>query len=76
MGRVRRVGHQRGKRLAVSFWPPVDPDGWESRIILPDHSNFHRRVSGETFDTLTIEPSIGFESIGHWHGRITNGEIT
>ena len=34
---------------------------------------FHKRISGEDFDRLTLEPSIGFE--GHWHGRITNGQI-
>lgn len=67
-------GAQRRRRMAVSFWPPVDPDGWESKIVLPPHEKYHRRVSGDTFQTLTLEPSINFE--GHWHGRITNGEIT
>lgn len=36
-------------------------------------AKFHKRVSGDNFDTLTLEPSIGFEL--HWHGRITNGEL-
>jgi len=30
----------------------------------------------EELDTLTLQPSIGFDSIGHWHGNITNGECT
>jgi hypothetical protein len=73
-------GAQRGKRIAVSFWPPVIPQNQlypevvrQSVETIP-HDRFHRRTSGETFDTLTLEPSIGFESIGHWHGTITNGE--
>lgn len=67
-------GNQRGRRLAVSFWPPIDPDGWIDKIAFPDHSHFHKRVSGETFDPLTIFPSIGLDPI--WHGTITNGEAT
>ena len=67
-------GPDRRRRLAVMFWPPIDPDKLLDRVFdLPD-SGSHRRVSGESFDTLTIEPSIGFDSIGHWHGRLTNGE--
>jgi hypothetical protein len=67
-------GQSRGKRLAVNFWPPIDPAGLLGRMFdLPDNGA-HRR-SGDSFDNLTLEPSIGFESIGHWHGRITNGSI-
>lgn len=66
-------GTQRGRRLAFSFWPPIDPEGWEQRGTQIPHEHFHRRVSGETFDTLTIEPSIGLDP--HWHGRITKGEL-
>jgi hypothetical protein len=70
-------GQTRRRRLAVSFWPPIDPGNWAKRFAVPfvPTSAAHRRISGETFDTLTLEPSIGFESIGHWHGRITNGAI-
>lgn len=68
-------GPVRRRRLAVAFWPPIDPDNWLARICPPAFDGKHHRVSGETFDTLTIEPSIGFDSIGHWHGCITNGAI-
>lgn len=68
-------GPNRRRRLAVMFWPPIDPDGMLYRVFyLPDNGG-HRRVSGKLFETLTLNPSIGFDSIGHWHGRITNGEI-
>lgn len=70
-------GHNRDKRLAVSFWPPIDP---ENLLALMDRpameqmaKNYHHRSSGETFDALTITPSIGLDPL--WHGNITNGEI-
>lgn len=68
-------GQMRGKRLAVSFWPPIDPQNARGRMFQwPEPTaRTHQRVSGETFETITIEPSIGFEADGHWHGRITNG---
>ena len=68
-------GHERGKRLAFQFWPPIDPDGLLGMVFELADNNGHRRIAGDTFDTLTIEPSVGFEQIGHWHGRITNGEM-
>lgn len=67
-------GAQRGKRLAVKFWPPIDPESWNDRITPIPHDGFHQRVSGETFDTLTLAPSVGLEP--HWHGHITNGEMS
>lgn len=72
-------GAQRGKRVAVSFWPPIIPpnqaypDLVRQSVESIPHNNFHQRVSGETFDTLTLNPSIGFDP--HWHGSITNGEV-
>ena len=68
-------GPNRRRRLAVKFWPPIDPDGLMGRMFNLERTDEHARESGESFDTLTIEPSIGFDSIGHWHGRITNGEV-
>lgn len=68
-------GTQRGRRLAFNFWPPIDPDNALALMTggYP-HAGFHARVSGDTFDTLTIKPSIGLDPI--WHGHITNGEIS
>jgi hypothetical protein len=65
-------GAQRGRRLAVNFWPPIDPDNLLALMGDYPHANFHTR-SGETFDTITILPSIGLDPI--WHGTITNGEV-
>ena len=61
------------KRLAVYFWPPIDPDGLLGSMFNLPHNGGHVRT-GDTFETLTLSPSIGFDSIGHWHGNITNGD--
>jgi hypothetical protein len=62
------VGHAR-TRLAVWFENPIDggpktddADKWWTR-------------SGESFDTLTLSPSINAEAHGHWHGSISNGQL-
>ena len=68
-------GPERVRRLAVSFWPPIDPAGLLGRMFEMPSNGGHQRVSGDTFDTLTLFPSIGFENIGHGHWHITNGEI-
>lgn len=56
-------------RLAVWFANPIDG--------LPptdDASHLWNRA-GETFETLTLTPSIDASDDGHWHGFITAGEI-
>jgi len=68
-------GASRERRLAVNFWPPIDPDGWEHRGTPVPHEGFHHRVSGDTFETLTLSPSIGLDALG-FHGHITEGEVT
>jgi len=69
-------GPNRRRRLAVSFYPPIDPSGLDGRMFTwPQHQDQHKRVSGDTFDDLTLAPSVGFESIGHWHGSIVNGAM-
>lgn len=69
-------GPNRRRRLAVMFHPSIDPDNVALMFASPIPPQGHRRVSGETFENLTLSPSIGFDAIGHWHGNITNGEIT
>jgi len=32
--------------------------------------------TGDTFDTLTLSPSIDASAFGHWHGLITAGVVT
>jgi hypothetical protein len=56
-------------RLAVWIANPIDG--------LPptdDAENLWQRT-GETFETLSLSPSIDASKHGHWHGFIQNGEV-
>ena len=69
------------------FKPFIDPDNIIERITwrLPDAPDpntgeitkvyWWNRISGETFDTLSLVPSVDMSGVGHWHGHIVNGEI-
>jgi hypothetical protein len=56
-------------RLAVMFANPID-----GGTPMTDHNLWQR--TGETFDDLTLSPSIDASQHGCWHGFITNGEVT
>lgn len=38
--------------------------------------NYLWQRTGENFDDLTLTPSVDASASGHWHGWITNGEVT
>lgn len=65
-----------GQRLSVLFDPPIDSDrlaakyGWG--LPFPDMKHWKR--VGDTFDTLTLTPSLDFSAAGEWHGFITEGD--
>ena len=69
--------HCRTQRLAVYFKPAIDPEGLQKRYEWPEPNpgvlKWQRK--GDTFETLTLEPSVNFDSTGHWHGSIVNGEM-
>jgi len=71
-------GSQRRQRLAIRFCPAIDPTNVEATFMVPlvHEETTWNRVSGDTFETLTLSPSINTEQHGHWHGFITNGNIT
>lgn len=54
-------------RLGVMFANPVD-----GGAVCPARHHWQR--TGETFETLTLTPSIN--AVDHWHGHINNGEVT
>lgn len=69
--------HCKDKRLIVLFTPPInagDPDWFMSDEKRKTNKFWNR--TGDTFDTLTLLPSIDFGATGHFHGVITNGEVT
>ena len=63
---------QYNHRLAVYFTNPLDggPKVWRYGV-----EEFLWNRSGDTFETLTLSPSINWLE-GHWHGFIKNGEVT
>jgi hypothetical protein len=77
--------HCRQERLGVLFDKPIDPDGVATSVAgftydpvgFGTSMNMHvwNRV-GDTFETLTLSPSIDGSQIGHWHGFITNGDLS
>lgn len=75
--------HCRAEYLGVWFANPVDggaPIEEEKRKYVDRQGKprirplWHRQ--GENFETLSLSPSIDASEVGHWHGFITNGEVT
>lgn len=74
-------------RVSVYFANPLDggapyglkpaPEG-----ATPEMAERFRRYNlrwqrtGDTFETISLMPSVDVSDSGHWHGFITNGEVT
>lgn len=58
-------------RIAVWFKNPIDGSPPADITKVPNPCRWERQ--GDTFDTLTLTPSVDVS--GHWHGHIRNGEI-
>jgi hypothetical protein len=56
-----------GEMLCIPLANPLDGGA-------PFASKVLWRREGDTFDTLTLSPSI--DSPGHWHGWVKRGEVT
>ena len=69
--------HCKNTRLGTFFRNPVDPNDLVGRglMIWTNPPKTWAR-EGDTFATLSISPSIDVSAHGHWHGSITNGEVT
>jgi hypothetical protein len=76
------------RRLGVQFANPIGSDPKppmtqkEKNVHLFELRSFDVAPSicwqrtGETFDDLTLTPSVDASKSGHWHGCITNGQLT
>ncbi len=60
--------HCRETRIGVYFKNPIDGG-------TPAKDRLLWQRAGDTFETLTLTPSIDASKFGHWHGHVTNGEI-
>ncbi len=66
--------HCHTQRLAAHFDKPIDPTN-----CFPDYRGFPDELKwkreGNTFETLSLSPSVDTSFEKHWHGFIQNGEI-
>ena len=68
-------------RVAVNFQPPIDVgnviaqwgDEW-AKFARAGHHRTSGTLSSDSFETLTLAPSVQID--GHFHGMITNGVVT
>lgn len=71
--------HCRKQRLGVAF-QHQGLEHIESQAILSVSPNTkiwtETNPEPDTFENLTLTPSIDCSSSGHWHGFITNGEVS
>src|SRR6266568_831383 len=75
--------NDQSQRVGVTFDCPHCTGDKKERLFVPfknplDGASAMEKVTtwqreGESFDTLTLNPSINY--VGHWHGFIRNGEI-
>lgn len=69
------------QRLAVWFSNPICSNPAVSALLgsekyMADHHHLHGWArTGETFEDLTLSPSVDAGASGHWHGFLTGGEI-
>lgn len=50
-------------------------ENW-NMIVVPCKESMAWEFTGSDFATMTVKPSLDASASGHWHGCITNGEIT
>lgn len=67
--------HCKKERMAVKFSPPLPI---MSEDLTPFDFDDGRPIwlrQGDTFETLTLQPSINLAHLGHWHGFIVAGKM-
>lgn len=57
--------------LSEALWNKED--GTIGKDCVPPSIHWQRH--GDTFEAMTLMPSVDASASGHWHGFITNGEI-
>jgi len=60
------------QRIPVFFAQPVD-GGAPDAVHAPDRL-WERQ--GDTFETLTLSPSVDASGYGHWHGFVRDGQVS
>lgn len=86
-----RCPHCQTVRLGVAFANPPDGGGPSAIVgvtmphAIRDLIHVTREFdvppghlwqrTGDTFESMTLAPSIDASKAGHWHGNVTNGEV-
>lgn len=52
----------------------IDEKGWPDYMVQHPSEHFWQRT-GDSFDNLTLSPSVDASKVGHWHGFIRAGEV-
>jgi hypothetical protein len=76
--------HCRTTRIGVAFANPIDggaPSHLRAIEVMPVVASavppgIAWQRTGETFETLTLSPSVDTSNSGHWHGWVRAGEVT
>jgi len=72
-------GHCNTERLGIAFHHRGH-EAIDDQYIRAHGHGSDRHIwdlnSDEDFDTLTLTPSIDASASGHWHGFVTNGQVT
>ena len=69
--------HCKATRLAVPFHHSDRAAMEDAYILAHAPSTGHIwTVTGDSFENLSLSPSVDASNCGHWHGFITNGEAT
>jgi len=66
-----------GQRLAIALHMDgtnFDPDP-DNPQQFPAGETVWSIIGGDSFDNLSLSPSVDASQARHWHGHITNGEI-
>jgi len=58
-------------RVLVDLIPDVE----ERCDVIPCKRDYSWTFVGDSFETLSITPSLDASASGHWHGHVTAGEI-
>ena len=67
--------HCRTQRLGVTFHEKGQEAITDPYIHAHSDAKFIWTKTGDSFENLTLFPSVDASKTGHWHGWITNGEI-
>lgn len=71
-GKVSSLGTKYLPRLGVLFVEEIDIDGLPNGVHwTTPGKKWHR--TGDSFDTLSLVPSVDCSAWDHWHGFIRNG---